>query len=131
MIFARTILSLCLFGLASFSAWASDAPQVAELTGKWTGSENFPNGARLETVVSLNPDMTFVGSATVNKKPFWDYSGTWKLDGNKIVWTYINSSRPLPEAAKIDVDGVVSVGKSELVLKSQSSGKEHTFERSE
>ena len=106
-------------------------PPISAVLGKWVGTENFPNGARLETIISLNPDASFSGSASVDKKPFWEYSGTWEFKDGKIIWTYVNSSRPLPDAAKVDVDEVLSASDKELVLKSQSSGKQHTYVRSQ
>ena len=101
------------------------------LVGKWQVSEKMPNGQVWSTHLELTQAMKFKGTATIEGKRFWDYAGTWQVDGRRITWHYESSSRPLTEAAKTDVDDIVSVDAHSLVLLSQASGKRHTFVRGE
>lgn len=104
-------------------------PQRDMVQGKWRGTDTLPNGAKLETNDSLNSDGSFTGTGTVDAKPFWSYSGTWHLAGSKITMTFLNSSLPLPDAAKVNISEVLSVSENELVLKSEGDGKKVVLQR--
>lgn len=125
---------LLLFAAALFcvraAAESSNISPLA-LVGKWQVSEKMPNGQVWSTQLELTQAMKFKGSATIEGKRFWDYAGSWELDGRRITWHYESSSRPLTEAAKTDVDDIVSVDAHSLVLLSKASGKRHTFVRGE
>ena len=99
------------------------------LTGKWTASETMPSGAVMTMDLTLTQNMKFSGLAKVQGNDFWSYSGAWELKGNQLTWHYENSSRPLPEAAKTDIDDIVSVDGDRLVLNSRLSGKQHIYVR--
>ena len=88
-----------------------------------------PNGQVMSTELVLTQNMRFSGSAAVAGNRFWEYAGSWKLDGRSITWHYESSSRPLPDAAKTDVDDIVSIDSRALVLTSRVSGKRHEFVR--
>lgn len=60
-------------------------------------------------MVSIEQTLRFTGAASANGKPFWDYGGTVHIDGRRLVWRYEVSSIALPEAARTDVDDIVSV----------------------
>ena len=129
-------MRILLFGLflsasAPQLSYAQDQPVSAiSLVGKWSASEKMANGVTMSNSLMLTQNMKFSGVATVQGAEFWNYSGTWELKGNQLIWHYENSSRPLPESAKIDVDDIVSVDASKLVLVSKLSGKQHEFTRS-
>ena len=99
------------------------------LTGKWTSSETMPSGAVMSMDLMLTQDMKFSGLAKVQGNDFWSYSGTWELKDKQLTWRYENSSRPLPEAMKTDIDDIVSVDGDRLVLSSRLSGKQHVYVR--
>jgi hypothetical protein len=99
------------------------------LTGKWIASETLPNGAVMSMDLTLTPDMKFSGLAKVQGNDFWSYSGSWELSENQLTWHYENSSRPLSEAMKTDIDDIVSVDGDRLVLNSRLSGKQHVYVR--
>ena len=99
------------------------------LTGKWTSSETMPSGAVMSMDLLLTQDMKFSGLAKVQGNDFWTYSGTWDLKENELTWHYENSSRPLPEAMKTDIDDIVSVDGNRVVLSSLLSGKQHVYVR--
>ena len=99
------------------------------LIGKWSGSATMPNGAVMATDLALTQDRKFSGLATVQGKEFWSYSGTWEVKGDQLIWHYENSSQPLPESAKTDIDDIVSVDSEKLVLASKLSGKQTVYLR--
>ena len=82
------------------------------------------------TELTLMPNMKFSGSSSVEGRSFWTFSGTWEVNGDELTWHYENSSRPLPEAAKKDVDRIVSADDVSLVLISKLNGKQHVYSRS-
>jgi hypothetical protein len=124
------LLSLLLAMPTLHSTYVHGQPVSApSLIGAWSVSEKMPNGPTVSTSVVLTNNMKFNGVATVQGTEFWKYSGTWELNGNQLIWHYENSSRPLPESAKTDIDDVVSVDATKLVLLSHASGKQHEFLR--
>lgn len=124
------LLGLFLSASALQLSYAQGQPVSAiSLVGKWSASERMTNGATMSISLTLMQNMKFSGVATVQGAEFWNYSGTWELKGNQLVWHYENSSRPLPESAKTDIDDIVSVDASKLVLVSNLSGKQHEFTR--
>lgn len=129
----EAFLSARIFFFALFLALSPLAqalePKLELVQGQWLTTGELPNGAKLETKDSLNSDGSFTGTGTVDAKPFWSYSGTWHLSGSKMTMTFLNSSLPLPEAAKVSVNEILSVSESELVLKSEEDGKQLTLHR--
>jgi hypothetical protein len=99
------------------------------LVGKWSASESLANGAVVRTDLNLTQTLKFSGTATVQGKEVWWYSGSWEVREGQLVWHYENSSRPLPESAKTDIDNIVSVDAGKLVLASHLSGKQHVYLR--
>ena len=99
------------------------------LVGKWSISGPMPNGGTMTTELTLTPNMKFSGSSSVEGRSFWTFSGTWEVKGDEVIWHYENSSRPLPESAKVDADRIVSVDGATLVLISKLSGRQHAYSR--
>ena len=127
------IVAATVFSAFILCAWCVGA-QAGELTafslvGKWSVSAPMPNGGTMTTELVLTPNMKFSGSSSVEGRPFWTFSGTWEVKDDEVTWHYENSSRPLPESAKDDVDRIVSVDGATLVLVSKLSGKQHTYWR--
>ncbi len=125
----RQMLMTCTLLLTMSAAMAS-APSAEELLpGKWTGAATSPRGDVMTTTVALNSDASFAGTVEVNHKVIWTYGGTWVLKGKELVWSYTQSSIPLPETAKTDTDVIVSLDSGTLVMQSKLSGEKHTFTR--
>lgn len=100
-----------------------------QLIGKWSGSASNARGDIAKTTFELKPDDSFNGLMEMNQKPLMSYSGRWTIEGNHLVWNYLQSSIPLPEAAKVDKDEIISVDASSLVLISKMSGQKRVFAR--
>jgi hypothetical protein len=99
------------------------------LVGKWSTSERMANGAVLTTDLTLTQTQKFSGTATVHGKEFWSYSGSWEVTNGELIWHYENSSRPLPESAKNDIDNIISVDAEKLILASRLSSKQQVYLR--
>jgi hypothetical protein len=127
-IVAATVLSGYILCASYLGAQAGDFTAFS-LVGKWSVSAPMPNGGTLTTELMLTPNMKFSGSSSVDGPSFWTFSGTWEVKGDEVTWHYENSSRPLPESAKDDVDRIVSVDGATLVLISKLSGKQHIYSR--
>ncbi len=127
----RRLLLAWFLGVSTLSAvgYAQEPISAISLVGKWSASAKLANGATMNTTLILAQNMKFSGVATIQGAEFWNFSGTWELKGNQLIWHYANSSRPLPESAKTDIDDVVSVDASKLVLVSHLSGKQNEFVR--
>jgi hypothetical protein len=122
-------LALCLLGALTQLAVARD-PVVSPiaLVGRWTASAPHPDG-EMRVSLSINQNLRFTGSASIEGRPLWDFGGRLELAGGQLVWRYEASSIPLPDAMKTDVDDIVSLDASELVLLSRRTGKQRTFRR--
>jgi hypothetical protein len=121
-----TIAILCFASLFG-SAWAQPKVSPLALVGSWTATEMHPSGVSITTVVKLSQNMKFSGLATVDSKPYMNFSGTWSVDGNTLKWRYEASSNPSIFAGFTDSDEITSVGPSELTLVSALSGKKRTY----
>lgn len=124
----RTLCAYLLF-LMIGTALAGGGISQKILLGKWSGSGTNSRGDVLTTSFELKADATFEGTAEMNHKPFWSYSGTWSLTGNQLVWTYTKSSVPLPESIRVDTDEIVLVDKNHLTLLSKLSGERRDISR--
>jgi hypothetical protein len=127
-IVAVTVFSGYILCASYLGAQAGDFTAFS-LVGKWALSAPMANGGTLTTELMLMPNMKFSGLSSVDGRSFWTFSGTWEVKGDEVTWHYENSSRPLPESAKDDVDRIVSVDGATLVLISKLSGKQHTYSR--
>ena len=124
----RTLFAFLLF-LMIGAALAGDGISQNMLLGKWSGSGTNSRGDVATTRFELKADATFEGAAEINGKLFMTYSGTWAVTGDHLVWTYIKSSIPLPESARVDTDEIVFVDKDHLRLLSKLSGQRREFVR--
>lgn len=126
-LFAFTLLLLS--GVAFGVAGSADASRASGLVGHWTCSERLPDGRELVTDTTLTADSRFAGNAYIAGQRVWTYAGSWRLDGNLLVWNYDQSSRPMPESMKTDTDEIVALNPGALILLSRRSGEQHTFLR--
>lgn len=83
----------------------------------------------MSIVVTIAQTLRFAGTASANGKLLWDYAGTVQIDGRRLVWHYEVSSIALPDAARADIDDIVSVDAEQIVLRSQRSGALRTLQR--
>jgi hypothetical protein len=127
-IVAAIIVSASILGAPYASAQTGEV-NAFSLVGKWSVSANTSDGATMTTELTLTPDMKFSGLSGVAGRPFWTFSGTWRVEGDEVLWRYENSSRPLPESAKVDADRIVSVDAATLVLISKLNGKRYAYSR--
>ncbi len=99
------------------------------LLGRWAATETSPSGVATKADINFQKDMQFTGSLSANGVHVWDYAGTWSVKENTITWHYETSSRPMPDAAKTDIDEIVLVDQAKLILLSKSTGVKHSFDR--
>ena len=99
------------------------------LVGEWHATENHPERGKIDTVFVINADATFSGSLSINSQPAWQYSGEWKLEGNRITWEYLKSSLVLLQEDKAETDEILSVTDTDLTYRSVRRGTENTLYR--
>ena len=131
-VFACESLPTVFFGfILGGWCWGAQTANVNafSLVGKWSVSAPMPNGGTVTTELILRPNMKFSGSSGMKGRTLWTFSGTWEVRGDEVIWRYENSSRPLPESAKVDADRIVSVDGAKMVLISKLNGKQHTYSR--
>lgn len=124
------LLTALMAPLLFVSAHAQQSIKPSELVGKWQVSAQHPSGAMISTSVAFNEDLTFTTESSANNKPLMGASGTWALTATKLEWRYERSSQPAIAPGFVDIDEVVAVTESALTLKSNRSGKTHTYTRS-
>jgi len=89
-----------------------------------------PDGRVIAMNVIVMSNMKFSWSASTNGKPVMDCSGTWELVERRLTWHYVKCSFALPESEKDDVDDIVSIDATRMVLASHLSGEAHVYVRS-
>jgi len=130
----RRTLAVLLMGLPLAASPIRSTPAEAvvspiALVGRWTSSATHPTAGEMTVVVVIAQTLRFTGTATVQRRPFFEFGGTVRVSGRTLVWQYETSSIDLPDAARTDVDDIVSVDADQLVLKSRRSGAVHTLRR--
>ncbi len=123
------VLLLCLAFVALTSHAQSGTDAAIAMVGKWSATESKSNGAGAAMNISMTQSMKFSGSAKMDGKEFWTFSGTWEVQGNEITWHYDKSSRALADAAKTDTDEIISVDAEKMVLRSKVTGQRRTLLR--
>ena len=83
-IVAAIVLLASMLGAPCASAQTGDV-NAFSLVGKWSVSANTSDGATMTTELTLTPDMKFSGASGVGGRPFWTFSGTWKVEGDEVV----------------------------------------------
>lgn len=119
----------CIWYMIMSSISIADEAMKQQLIGIWSGSATNARGDIVKTIFELHSDDSFNGLMEMNQKPLMSYSGKWGTEGNHLVWNYLQSSIPLPEAAKTDKDEIVSVDATSLVVISKMSGQKRSFTR--
>lgn len=118
---------LCMAYRAALSDTVVITPET--LVGKWQATENHPERGIIDTVFMINADATFSGSLSINNEPVWNYSGTWKLEGNRITWEYLKSNLVLLQEDKAETDEILSATDEALTYRSGRRGTVNTLHR--
>jgi hypothetical protein len=118
---------LCMFCRAVLSE--ADVINPAAIVGKWHATEHHPQRGNIDTFFVINADATFSGTLSFNNELAWEYSGVWKLTGNRITWEYRKSSLLLLQEDKAETDEILSVTDTALTYRSVRHGTENTLHR--
>lgn len=125
----RSLILAALFVPLLAAAGGRPDPSPAALLGKWRGTAQHHSGATVTVLVQFSQNMKFTSSTTVNGNPHMEAAGTWHLSGEKLEWTYEQSSHPAIRKGFVDIDDVESMSANEIGLVSRLSGKKHRFQR--
>lgn len=126
----RHVLAFTLVAAALAPAFAQKADvNPAALLGRWQSTAAHPSGATVTATVQFTQNMRFALSSTADGAALLDASGTWKLTGKTLEWTYEQSSHPAVQKGLVDVDDIQSISANQIELVSRSSGKKHTYRR--
>ncbi|MCU0939442.1 MAG: hypothetical protein MUC86_09930 [Burkholderiaceae bacterium] len=99
------------------------------LVGRWQAADDHPTLGRVTTRLTIAQTLRFSGEAARGGEVFWRFAGTLELAGRSLTWRYEDSSLPLNDAARTDIDDVLAADTERLVLRSRLSGKERVFTR--
>ncbi|MFZ5722212.1 MAG: hypothetical protein ACOY33_00980 [Pseudomonadota bacterium] len=123
-------LFILLLPLLAATAFATPATDPASgLIGHWSAADRLPDGREIVVETTIAADARFTGLARLAGETVWTYAGTWQLEDRRLIWEYVESSKPLPQSMKTDVDEIISASPGALVLRSTRTGKLHTFLR--
>ncbi len=113
--------------LACCWVFPAQANGVDLIPGLWTSSSRSPAGQEILNSVEFKADNSFSGQARVGDTVFFTYRGTWSLEDDRFVWQYLDTTPPLPPAARVVTDQVVLLNGATLILLSKQSGNQRTF----
>ena len=127
----KSMKSTTLF-LTAFFLFANITYSVAETNiapiGEWAIEKKHSSGATIRVEMSITENNIFSGVMLVNGVTNWTYGGIWELNNNEFIYTYKESSKPLPENYQ-DTDVIISVTKEKYVSKSKLSGEINTYHK--
>ena len=121
------MVTLCAACRVALSETAVITPET--IVGEWHATEAHPERGSIDTVFVINADASFSGSLAINSEPVWQYSGVWKLEGNRITWEYLKSNLVLLQEDKAETDEILSVTDTALTYRSVRRGTENTLYR--
>ena len=122
---------ICLL-LCACALIGNQAPPLEQrLTGDWITSEQQAGTGTVTTRMHIGGDHTFSGSMQVNDSIVWTFAGTWQLSGHDITWHYTDSSLILLEEDRAELDTIVRLEDSELVLQSGRHDDVRTLARTD
>lgn len=106
---------------------AAVAPE--SITGHWRIDSTDPNdGKRMLIDFSINADASFSGSADITGEEPISYSGTWQINGHKLIWTYLET-KPRTPVPRVDVDVIEEADGDLLRLRSVKNGNVTEYQR--
>lgn len=121
------LAALALFAVPHLHAQPALSPLV--LVGRWSAADDHPTLGTVTTRVTIVQTLRFSGEAARSDEVFWRFAGTVALEGRSLTWRYDDSTLPLNDAARTDVDDVLAADAERLVLRSRLSGKERVLSR--
>jgi hypothetical protein len=121
------MVTLCACCRVALSETVVITPET--IVGEWHATEAHPERGNIDTVFVINADASFSGSLVINNEPVWQYSGVWKLEGNRITWEYLKSNLVLLQEDKAETDEILSVTDNALTYRSGRRGTENTLYR--
>jgi len=121
------MVTLCAACRGALSETVVITPET--IVGEWHATEAHPERGSIDTVFVINADASFSGSLSINSQPAWQYSGVWKLEGNRITWKYLKSNLVLLQEDKAETDEILSVTDTTLTYRSIRRGTENTLYR--
>jgi len=124
LLYIVTLCAACRVALSETIVITSEA-----IVGEWHATEAHPERGNVDTVFVINADASFSGSLAINNEPVWQYSGVWKLEGNRITWEYLKSSLVLLNEDMAATDEILSVTDNALTYRSGRRGTENTLYR--
>ncbi|MCC6075803.1 DUF4124 domain-containing protein [Pseudomonas sp. GCM10022188] len=102
--------------------------QAIDLTGTWQ-SQGDKDGRSVLATVTFKADQSFAGKVQLDGQDFMTTEGQWRIDGDQLLWTYTQTSIPLPDSLKKDSDTILSASAEHLELQSALSGEVRLFSR--
>lgn len=121
---------LALLAQAIFATSVCATPNFDRLVGHWRTEQIQPSGSAIVIELEVKGNKTFKGQAIIDGNAFWTYSGRLELTGDRLIWTYLESSMPLPENYK-DIDTILSIEEQRYTYRSLKTGKINRYERSQ
>ncbi len=100
-----------------------------QFVGTWTASGQIDDGTGYTSTVQLKEDDTFRAQISVAGRLVFVATGVWAISGRRLLWSYMYSEPALADHLKDDVDEIVSVEDTRLVLLSTRSGRRNVFTR--
>ena len=135
LLLATTLVSATAPSFAQTAAPAQNPPSAqairSQLPGEWAGSATARSGELRDTDLTYRADGTFDGETAPRNDQVLTYSGTWKLEGNRLTHQYTRISGELPERARLATVEVAAIDKTTLTFRSPQSGKEWVFVRTQ
>lgn len=102
---------------------ASAGPSDRELlVGNWQSIKD-----DRQANVRFNEDGSFSGVLMVDSGEQVTYDGRWSLEGQTLVWEYVNTSVPVADDQRIDNTTVVVLNSKELII--EEAGEQVTYQR--
>src|SRR6218665_3953623 len=90
----------------------------SQLPGEWAGSATARSGELRDTDLTYRADGTFNGETSPKDDKVLTYSGTWKLEGNRLTHNYTQISGQLPERVRLATVEVAAIDKTTLTFRS-------------
>lgn len=112
---------LLLLPFVASLAQAQPALSADALVGTCQLSVQQASGARVSTLVEFRPDGGFGTTTAVDGRPLRSASGTWRIVGRSLEWTYLESAHLTVGPGKVVVDEIQSLDSEQVTLKSRTS----------
>ena len=117
----KTKILIMLLAISLSNISLSQAISESNLIGNWRAEKTFKSGVNLVTELEVTSVHEFKGKGYIDDILIWTHEGTWKLNGNDIIWIYTKSNIELPDNFQ-DTDTIISVDKDKYTSKSHMSG---------